>query len=282
MARIKCDTAFSLPFFVFIITCILINKVFVYAIYNLITYGNALTGLGIIVLVSLSGVFISYDSLPRAVRIVVRVTLSFSVFYIVASRMYLPGDVINDQIGSGIIVNYLWIPAAIFGALSLIRPSLGIVPLHYMILQKLSLVAVFGIPITAVDYITVIDTCGLIIMGIILYPLFARLQSYSKILSRGFDISQLPIGKNLHLLEGIFLAAIALHFGNYFYGAIGKMSVGENLVHWIYGNETEYLFLASMEVGVNPLSFSDELTKLAYELFSQPHGYSTWQHIPGN
>ena len=88
------------------------------------------------------------------------------------------------------------------------------------------------------------------------------------LLNTGFKSNQRPIGKNLALLEALFLTAVALHFGNYFYGAVGKMTMGNNPFYWIYGNQTEYLMLASLETGVNPLSFANGLAECGYELFA--------------
>jgi hypothetical protein len=83
------------------------------------------------------------------------------------------------------------------------------------------------------------------------------------------------------LLEALFLAAVALHFGNYFYAAVGKGIVGDNPLHWIYGNRTEFLLLVSQEAGVNPRSFSQSLLRGAYEVFSQTYWFFNLVTIVG-
>ena len=103
-------------------------------------------GIDFVALVGLLGAGVSYQRLPRAIKIVICVTLSFSVFYVLTSRMLLPQNVIGDRVDAGIIVNYQWIPAAIFGAIGFIRPSFGLLSLHYMLWQKQSLAAIFWHP----------------------------------------------------------------------------------------------------------------------------------------
>jgi hypothetical protein len=61
-----------------------------------------------------------------AVRILLRITMAFTVFYVVTSRVSFPDAVIGDKKAYGFIVNYLWAIAAVFGVIACFRPSFGL------------------------------------------------------------------------------------------------------------------------------------------------------------
>ncbi|MDH3668915.1 MAG: hypothetical protein OEN23_18505 [Paracoccaceae bacterium] len=253
----------ALPYLTFVALCAAANRAFSGVTLSLFTNGVPLSSIGLLILVGLIGARVSYRDVPPAVSIVLRITLAFSVFYLVTSRMVLSPAVVGRPGDLGLIVNYVWVIAAFFGLIALVRPSFGLLPLYYIHMQKQALAAVFGVPISSVDYMTIIDTAGLLIIASLLLPLFANIQRRSAALSLGPNRPD-----QLGLMEAVLLAGVSLHFGNYFFGALGKIAVGGDLMFWVFENRTEYLILASSEAGVNPLSFSDSLLRSAYEWFS--------------
>lgn len=250
------------PYLAFAALCVTINAIFSHLTLLVFTSGTPLASAVLLGAFGILGARVSYRNITPTVSIVLRITLSFSVFYLVTSRMYLSDEIVGQATDLGWIVNYLWIVAAAFGLIGLVRPSFGMITLHYMHWQKQAVAALFGVPITSVDYMTIIDTAGLLIIAVMLLGPFGLLQR------RFRSLANREPGQRISLMEAVFLAAVALHFGNYFYGALGKIAMGDDPIFWILHNKTQYLILASREVGVNPLTFSDGLVKAAYQAFS--------------
>lgn len=253
----------AVPLLAFVTLCALLNAGFSHAVLSLFVGGTPLGSVVFLAAVGVLGFKVSYSEVPYPVAIVIRITLSFCVFYLVTSRMSLPDDLFGTRWDIGVLLNYAWILAVAFGLAGLVRPSFGLIALHYMHFQKQAVAFVFGVPITSADYMTIIDTVGLLILASLVYRPFCSLWEKC-----GFSGIRQPNERRLGLMEAVFMAAVALHFGNYFYGALGKLALGDSPLYWVLQNKTEYLVLTSRETGVNPLTFSDGFVKTMYEWFA--------------
>jgi len=72
----------------------------------------------------------------------------------------------------------------------------------------------------------------------------------------------------LHPIDVLVLFAVALHFGNYLYAGLIKAALGDNPVDWVLNNKTEILVLMAWDSAVLPLSFSESLSSVTYELIA--------------
>ncbi|MDH3703472.1 MAG: hypothetical protein OEU46_19400 [Alphaproteobacteria bacterium] len=217
--------------------------------------------------IALSGITISYARATRSFRILVRAIISFALFYVVTSRFTVSDALVAGKPFADFELNQAWLIAAICGVLGYFRPSFAIVTLQYIVWQKRQLMDVFGLAVDWLDYFTLIETGTVLIVGYLIYVGVRTRIDIDPATDRAATDSAGGAAKSLvlHPVDMLVIAAVALHFGNYFFAGVIKAYIGSDLTFWFRENPTPFLTLAALESKVLPLSFSEGLTAFAYQ-----------------
>ena len=234
--------------------------------------GTVILAYAVVASLVLGGIRLSYSLATPAYRILTRSVIAFALFYVVTSHVPIVEAVIAGDALADFELNLLWAIAAACGVIGFFRPSFGLVPLLYIPWQKHQLTHVMGLPIGWMDHFTLIETGSYLILG---YLVFGALARAWPTLAPTYDGSrtgragpQQLTQSSPHPVDALVLAAIALHFGNYFYAGLIKATLGDGPLHWILHNPTELLVLAAWDNSVLPISFDDRLPAFTYELLS--------------
>jgi len=67
----------------------------------------------------------------------------------------------------------------------------------------------------------------------------------------------------------VLIAAIGIHFGNYFHSALAKILLDGGPLSWVTTNNTHYLIATSLEHGLLPIAPWPSLVQLGHDLFEQ-------------
>lgn len=211
--------------------------------------------------IALLGCWVTYKDLPATVKILLRSAVVIAIAYVAISHVAIPEALVPKGRFEWALLNYGWVAVCLLGILGLVRPSFAIIPLQAIFWYKLALSDAFGTIITHIDYFTLIDTGTYVALGIVVYAAMLQWRP-------GLVTITKTERSNLHCLEALVLAAVAMHFGNYFYSWAIKAALGPNPFFWITESYTPYLSLAALESGVLPMSFSEALTGKVYEGFA--------------
>ena len=248
-----------------------------YAAYSRFIYPQHLAGdraffvYAVVAAIALSGVRVSYAQATASFRILLRSIIAFAVFYIVTCHVDIAPDLLVDKPLAAFELNYLWVATALCGLVAMVRPSFGVIPLLYVLWQKQQWMSVFSTPIEWMDYVTLLETGGFLILSYLLLALFRRLGMESPLDLFGKIRSSANADGTIspfHPVDMLVLFAIALHFGNYFYAGMIKATLGDSPIDWVLNNRTELLVLAAWNNGVLPVSFHAALPPLTYELIA--------------
>jgi|GEM_PF-1359874 len=223
---------------------------------------------GLTALLVLSGTSIGYEAATTSFRILVRCIISFTLFYIVTSRVEITSALIGQDAVAAFMLNSAWMLAVVCGVIGYFRPSFGLVPLLFLVWQKHQLQNVFALHIEWMDYLTLVETGVFLILGYLIYGVFRRFGVVGETFSvsgRNDDAVHRESGGRLLTIDLLVLFAIALHFGNYLYAGLIKAVLGGNPAFWVLENETQWLVLAAWESNVLPLSFSHALSAGTFE-----------------
>ncbi len=255
----------------FVAGCVILYALFSKFFVNHIIVEEAFSAFAVIIALSLIGARVTYAHVPLAVRVLYRSIMVICTFYIATSHIAVPDSLLENAPLSASGLKVLWLVMILSGCLALIRPSFGLMTAEYILVNKIFLGATFGgLAITPTDYITLIDSGAFLAVGITLFGLIAGSRWGGRLWSsEGAPSAPSASGTQaLHPLIILTLAMIAMHFGNYFYGALFKMSLGEHIWSWALENRTFLLILMGLESHVLPISFSPSLVQHAYDAFA--------------
>ncbi|MEM7221348.1 MAG: hypothetical protein AAF495_00105 [Pseudomonadota bacterium] len=210
----------------------------------------------------------TYEQVPLAVRVLYRSIIVISTFYIATSHITMPDSLLEESPLSSLGLRVLWVATILAGVLALVRPSFGLMTVEYILVNKSFLAYSFGgIALTSTDYVTLIDSGAFMAIGLTLYGLILKTRIHNYLCP--FDASsEAAPPRFVHPLIILSLAMIALHFGNYFYGAVIKMALGEHVSSWVLVNRTYQLILMALESRVLPISFDPNLVQHVYDAFA--------------
>ncbi|MBR9909045.1 MAG: hypothetical protein GYB33_01680 [Gammaproteobacteria bacterium] len=144
----------------------------------------------------------------------------------------------------------------LFAALALWRPAFCLLPILYTAWRKKIDVVNTGFPLSQTDYMPVIEVSLLLVCGLLLIHFACR------------TITGLHEHRET-LLQCLLMAAIGIHFGNYFHSGLAKLMLDGGPLSWVLYNHTYYLINVTMELGTMPLSRFPQLTQLLYDFFQQ-------------
>lgn len=230
-----------------------------------------LTQIGVTTLIAFAGVGATYERATAPIKVIVRTAIVISAAYVISSHTPVPASLIELNTLAALELNYLWIPALVFGVGGLFRPSLGILPLQMLWWHKARVSEFAGVHITAADYVTIVDTGSFLVCGYLLY-VFGRWlldRPARPMAPRSVEALYAPANENTpHPLNVLALLGVAFHFGNYFYAAIGKAGFGPHPLFWVFENQTPLLTLSGWVSGVLPLSFDPVIVAAVFTGFS--------------
>ena len=221
------------------------------------------TRLVVIVAIALAGCWAGADQASRSFNILLRAAVGVLMVYLLtahASGFMYP-------LGGGAFMETLagvgpWV-ALLAGIAAIFRPSLGILPIGYVVWEKTTASEVLGIRITFTDWVVLADIGILLVLGFIVIAMVRRFRIEPRI-SRMLDGASLRPGTIGHH-DVLVVVCVAFHFGNYFYSGLDKVLIGDYAMQWLAENRTDYLILAALKSGNLPIAFSDWLTAAAYQ-----------------
>lgn len=213
----------------------------------------------------------SYAETTRSFKILLRSITSIVLLYIVFSNIHYPDSLTSGNATTYFELNVLWWIATVCGLIGLVRPSFAIVPLIFVVWYKYQTSYLFGLNVSPLDYTAVIETGIVLVVGLLVVPLFRRFADLDAQLeqeTRTESTAAMRGTARLDPIDLLVLTAVALHFGNYFYAALIKAGLGDNPLYWVLENQTQYLILAAERLNALPISFSEWLTSLSIEGFT--------------
>ncbi|MEM1232147.1 MAG: hypothetical protein AAGI15_16535 [Pseudomonadota bacterium] len=137
--------------------------------------------------------------------------------------------------------------AALSAVLAWWRPGWALVPVTFVILHKALAASTTGVDLSMTDYQPLLDVALLLCFG-------------------ATALSLLPAHQRSHAALLLFLCAVAVHFGNYFWSGLEKLRLDGPWWRWLAHNETSNLLLAAQALGTLPLS--DALATRLYPLIA--------------
>lgn len=219
---------------------------------------------------------IKRKDLPAIMRPLIYISSAMATFYIVTARDPFLYKEIPPQIALEL---QLIVPIACFCfIIGFWRPIFACFPFLLMNWKKADLSEVLGYKMFKTDFEIISEMGLLFICALVLLGFFRHLR-HKKTLFK-FDIEAInhhltrQEGTKLHFLEYTTFIALAAHLSNYFYSGWQKIVLspsGMNPFFWITENYTQYLLLTNHELTMFPLSFSEELSKITYQLLDSSY-----------
>ena len=139
--------------------------------------------------------------------------------------------------------------------LSLWRPSFALMPILYTVWRKTLDTEHTGLILSPTDYMPVVEVCLLILTGHIAIFVYQTLNLVSD-KQRGT------------LYIWTLIAAIGIHFGNYFHSALAKLMLDGGPTSWVLENQTQHLIANALESGLLPITLLPVLTQTIYDILA--------------
>jgi hypothetical protein len=187
-------------------------------------------------------------------RILLRTIFGMFGLYALAAYPTMPADGLSAL--NAFLLHYGRFVAAVFAIAALYRPSFGLVLLAYIFWFKGQLSDFFVTKLSVTDYMPLIEVAAFLVIA---QMLLVVLKKYNV-----FKEAPVTDERTLSTGEKIFMLAVAVHMANYFYSAHEKIIIGDHPLSWILHNKTQALISNAAMYGQLPISFSSDLTSLAY------------------
>lgn len=214
--------------------------------------------------VALAGSWAGAGQATRSFNILLRATVGVLMVYVLTAHMSgLMYPLNGAPFVEGIYRYGPWVALGA-GLVTVIRPSFGILPIGYVIWEKVTLSEVTGIRITFTDWVVLADIGIFLVLGFIIVALLRKFRVESRISRLLNGASTQPGTADHH--DVLVVVCVAFHFGNYFYSGLEKTLIGEHVFQWLVENRTDYLILAALTSGNLPIAASDWLTEVVYGL----------------
>jgi len=204
---------------------------------------------------AVTGVFMKMTDFVLPSRILLRTIFGLFGLYALAAYPTMPVDGLGAL--DAFLLQYGRFVAAGFAALSMWRPSFGLVLLAYIFWFKGELSAFFVTKLSVTDYMPLIEVAAFLVIAQMVLAGFKKFSLY-----RDTPIVDERI---LRTGEKIFMFAVAAHMSNYFYSAWQKIIIGDHPLSWVLHNQTQALISNAQAYGQLPISFSPFLTAFSYE-----------------
>ena len=148
---------------------------------------------------------------------------------------------------------------------SMVRPSFAMVPCTYVLMSKDLTRHLLDLPwLTPTDYLPVVELGMFMSLGIIAARVLDLGRQRSRLI-RSF-LRQFPNIRSISL--ALFLMSCAIHFGNYFWSAMAKLTLEGGPLVWVLQNETQLLTATAYVTGHLPLGHSPELSGALFRVLS--------------
>lgn len=218
---------------------------------------------------------IKRSQVEKPLQIVLYAIFFLCVFYLFTAKTYISDadfEILSQsQPYTVFILKYGAIAAIALFVLSFFRPAMGLYLLLLFMFNKKANNEISGIDISPTDWIIVFEVAVLLVIMVMLDFTFKFLANL-KVTTGRFRLSAslMRDQKTLHVY--FLMAAIAVHFGNYFYSGVSKTGHFINLldgVHfwtWTIENPTYVLINNAWYAGNLPIAMWPELTRHVFDI----------------
>jgi hypothetical protein len=220
-----------------------------------------------ICLISLGFAGVRYTALHPGCSLMLRgISLSLGL-YVAASWTGLGGPRDADSGTLILAVDAARYASLIAVAASMVRPSFAMIPCMYVLVSKDVTQHVLQLPwLTRTDYLPVVELGIFITFGIIAMRL-VELGAQRSPLLRPSRFVRFPDARSTSV--ALLLIATAIHFGNYFWSAMAKMTLDGGPLVWPLANETQLLTATAYATGHLPLGHSRELSATVFSVLGE-------------
>lgn len=187
-----------------------------------------------------------YRMLCRAISVI----MGFYIFALYPAFGVVDTDIYQQVSPIFTVGRWLAIACAVLG---LVRPAACLIPCFYAMAYRLAVNDVSGFATASSDFIVVAELGLFLSFGMLLVSLADHT------VMRGRDQKW-----HVSALGALLLAAIGIHFSNYFTSGIEKLALDGGLLSWVLENKTHYLVLSGHYMGTLPLGKIPELAILPY------------------
>lgn len=195
---------------------------------------------------------VRYQSETRALGAILKGIVLMLGFY---STFNYPSWV-SDQAVSSDIHTLIRFSAAGLSILVIWRPAFAIPVICYTVWRKKLDYVETGLFLSPTDYMPIVEVGLFLCMGIVLPQIVARYVKLSR-----------STKENAALW--ILVAAIGIHFSNYFYSGVAKLLLNGGPLSWVMDNPTYALMLNAWEAGLLPIGHFENLSAWIYEWFRE-------------
>jgi hypothetical protein len=180
-------------------------------------------------------------------------------FYALAAYHVFPPDLAGSASTLVHALHALQALAVAAAVAALWRPAFALVPAFYVLIAKDWTQYLLSVPtLTRTDYLPVVELGAFMAIGFASSVLVSRLPRLGV---RG------PDRHKLTLL--LFYAAVAIHFGNYFYSAVQKLVLDGGWLSWVLENPTQLLLSNTIVTGHLPIAQFGEASVASFEWFGR-------------
>ena len=199
----------------------------------------------------------SYAGMSAAYSVVVRGSIAILGCYALVEYHVFPPDLPSPQRQLSVGLEFARALACIGTLVGMFRPAFGALPAFYVLLVKDWTEYLLGLPtISRTDYLPVVELVLFSVMCVAVFNLAGRMRL--PVLSRW----RTPTLERITSVT--FIAAVAIHFGNYFYSGVEKLRLDGGPLSWVLENATYVLIPNTIASGHMPLAHWPELTWQLY------------------
>jgi len=194
---------------------------------------------------------IKAKNLPPTFSILLRGCGLIFTFYTATHTLTLPNKVISPD-AEFFVTGLRWLTVCL-GILSFWRPAFTILPLLYVTWGKRFFYSVSSIPLTATDYLPILEVGLFLNLGLVIYFLVEFIIQW--VFKPETHDKNLLLNKNNHHQALLYLAycGTGFHLANYFYSGLQKMILPGSPVFWVLENQTQYLLLIATHMKLWPV-----------------------------
>lgn len=146
--------------------------------------------------------------------------------------------------------------AVLTAVLSLWKPSFSLFPLTYTVWRKEVDTFHIGLKLSPTDYMPIIEVGLILLVGYLIISILHQ----KKVLASD---------RSKQLFTWVLIAAIGIHFGNYFHSGLAKLMLDGGPFGWLLENNTHYLIITSLEMGLLPIGSYPYITQSIFNIFEK-------------
>jgi len=203
-----------------------------------------------------------YTDLPRAYALLLRLISAVLGVFVILNYPDYPILRANSPEVWTIVINIGFIVAIGGTLVGFARPSLAAIPALYISWIMTVGAHHTGLKTNPLDVNPLIECTILLMIGAVANSIVAR-SLFGRDLNALIPLRQRTLS--------VFFVALGIHFGNYFYSAIEKITLNGGPLTWVLENDPARIMSVAVDNGHIPYQQHDQLTLLVHDMISEWH-----------